>query len=359
MASNAFSSRVAPARVNPARVKKTTVAAILPLYNGELWIESAICSVLSQTRMPNEILVVDDGSTDGGAEIVRKLAKQHPLITILSQPNAGQSAARNYAISVAKSDWVALIDQDDLWYPNHLEDLVKAVEEQRGLKLGWVYSDFDDIDIDGHLIGRNYIKRAGTANPKRDLRTVLSEGVIIQPSATLINRAAIIEVGGFDIRLSGYEDDDLFLRIFLANYDNVFLEEPTSQWRIHESSGGSTARNDDSLRIYTNKLLEAFPNDRWRGNYYRRDIIAPRMLRIWLHMYIRACRYKDRVRMRAYAREARHMLRYLSPRLRMKLTWVIFLMGQPLFIWFGTVSVESQSILWSPVVSIGRRATRI
>jgi glycosyltransferase involved in cell wall biosynthesis len=354
MATNSYPSRVAS-----QRVPKPTVAAILPLYNGELWVEGALRSIFAQSIQPDELFVVDDGSTDGGVALVREIAKTNPLVTILSQPNAGQSAARNFAISTATSDWVALIDQDDLWYPNHLEDLVAAVVKHRGLRLGWVYSDFDDIDIAGHLVARNFAKRTGTDNPKRDLQAILGQGVVIQPSASLINRAAIIDVGGFDERLSGYEDDDLFLRLFLANLDNVFLSEPTSQWRIHESSAGGTVRNDESLRIYQNKLFDAFPNDLWRGINYRSDLLAPRFLRTWLQMYLRAGRYKDRERMKIYAREARKLVRYLRPRMRISLAWIIFLLGQPLFIRVGTATIENRSIIWAPFVAVARRVTRV
>jgi glycosyltransferase involved in cell wall biosynthesis len=331
----------------------------MPLYNGELWVEGSLLSVLAQTKLPDEIIVVDDGSTDGGIDIVRRIANDNPLVRIVSQANAGQSAARNYGITLSTCTWVALIDQDDLWYPNHIEDLLAAVAQHRGLRLGWAYSDFDDIDLEGHMVARSFIERSGTDNPKRDIKTVLSQGFIIQPSATLINRAAILEVGGFDERLSGFEDDDLFLRIFLSNYDNVFVEIPTSQWRIHATSAGGTDRADESLRIYTQKLLDAFPNDRWRGHYYRRDQIAPRIIRIWLQFYLRASRYKDRKRMKVYAREARSLVHYLRPRARLSLGLLLFVLRQPLFIRFWMRAVESNSIGLAPLASIGRKMVRM
>jgi glycosyltransferase involved in cell wall biosynthesis len=336
-----------------------TVAAILPLYNGELWVEQAVRSVLGQTILPNEFIVIDDGSTDSGLEIVRRIAAENPLISIVSQLNAGQSAARNFAISIARSAYVALIDQDDTWYPNHLEELLEAVHDHRGLRLGWAYSDFDDIDLDGRMVARDFIGHTRTDNPKRDLLKVLSQGFVIQPSATLISRAAILAVGGFDERLSGYEDDDLFLRIFLANYDNVFVPFPTSQWRIHASSSGGSDRMETSLKIYAQKLIDTFPNDRWRGFYYRSDIIAPRFINTWIQMYVRASRYKNREKMRLYAREARSLLPYLRPRQRFALTFILSILRQPLFIRFRTATVENQSVGWGPFVALGRRMARL
>ncbi len=85
-------------------------------------------------------------------------------------------------------------------------------------------------------------------------------------------------MGGFDELLCGYEDDDLFLRMFRESFDNVYVPHPTSQWRIHEASCGASNRMDDSLRYYARKLLAAFPDDRWRGISYARDCIVPRFI---------------------------------------------------------------------------------
>ncbi len=331
------------------------IAAIMPIYNGRLWVEQAVRSIVTQTVAPDEIIVIDDGSTDESMDLVRAIAAEGVKIRVLTQANAGQSAARNLAISLCTSEWISLIDQDDVWYPNHLEELAEAVREHRGLRLGWVYSDFDDIDVDGRMVNRDFIDHTKVDNPKRDLVKVLAQGFIIQPSATLINREAILEVGGFDERLSGYEDDDLFLRIFRADYDNVFLPYPTSQWRIHASSAGGTARTEESLRVYSQKLIDTFPNDKWRGHYYRSDVIAPRFIGIWLHMYIRAGRFNDRAKMRLYAREARGLVQHLRPRQRATMTTALFLLRQPLFIRLWAGAADGQSLVWTALGSWARR----
>lgn len=351
------SSREPEYRKANARPGRISIAAVMPVYNGRLWVEQALHSVLAQSLQPDEIIVIDDGCTDDSIELVRAIAHDEPRIRVVTQVNAGQSAARNLAISMCESEWIALIDQDDLWYPNHLEVLARAATEHTGLRLGWAYSDFDDIDIDGRLVTRDFIKRSKVDNPKRDIMKVLYQGFIIQPSATLIRREAILEVGGFDERLSGYEDDDLFLRIFRADYDNVFLPLPTSQWRIHESSSGGTDRMVESLRIYSQKLIEAFPNDKWRGLYYRSDVLAPRFITTWIQMYVRASRYDDRAKMRLYAREAARLVRYLRPRPRAKMKAALFVLKQPLFIRIWSGSADSKSLGWTQLGAWGRRMT--
>jgi glycosyltransferase involved in cell wall biosynthesis len=208
-----------------------SIVSIIPLYNGARWIEGTIRSVFTQTVQPDEFIVVDDGSTDDGPAIVEKLAQERP-ITLLRKPNGGQSAARNFGVAHSRSALIALLDQDDRWYPNHLEALQRAFAAQDGMPLGWAYSDFDDIDSDGLMVNRMYVSTPLLENPKRKLGTLLSQGVIIQPSSTIISRIAFEEIGGFDERLCGYEDDDLFLRIFRAGYDNAYISSSTSQWRI-------------------------------------------------------------------------------------------------------------------------------
>src|SRR5690348_9114074 len=102
------------------------IAAIVPLFNGAKYIELAIRSILEQTHARHEIIVVDDGSTDNGAEIVRRI--ECP-ITVLTKENGGQSSARNLGVKHATSDLIAFLDQDDIWYPHHLEALAKPFIE--------------------------------------------------------------------------------------------------------------------------------------------------------------------------------------------------------------------------------------
>jgi glycosyltransferase involved in cell wall biosynthesis len=305
-----------------------SIVAIIPLYNGAPWIEGAIRSVFDQTVQPDEFIVVDDGSTDHGPAIGERLAQERPIM-LLRQPNGGQSAARNFGVARSTSALIALLDQDDRWYPNHLEALRQAFEVHRGMLLGWAYSDFDDIDVDGLMVSRNFVTTPLLEHPKRHLGILLGQGFIIQPSATLISRAAFEDVGGFDERMCGYEDDDLFLRIFRASYDNAYVPYSTSQWRIHSLSCGASSRNDDSLRYYIKKLLATYPDDPWRGHRYARDSLAPRFINTWIQMYIRASRYKNYDKMREYVRDAMALVPYLGLKRRLFYAVALSLMRVP------------------------------
>jgi glycosyltransferase involved in cell wall biosynthesis len=284
-----------------------SIAVVIPLYNGGRYIRQAIETVLHQSLPPTEIIVVDDGSTDDGPAVVENLARSHP-IRLLRKRNGGQSSARNYGIARTGSDLIAPLDQDDVWYPDHLERLVQPFLQHRTVELGWVYSNLDEIDEQGRLVTRSVLHFPPAPHPKRDLPGALGSDMFILPSASLISRKAFDAVGGFDERLLGYEDDDLFLRMFRAGYDNVYLDQALSQWRLFPGSSSYSPRMAISRMVYLRKLLADFPDDPPRGRFWRRDVISPRFLPHLLADFANAVRRRDHERMHA----ALDNLRFIS-----------------------------------------------
>lgn len=192
-----------------------TVAAVIPLYNGAPFIREALTSVLTQTDPADEIIVVDDGSTDDGdgAAIVREMAKVHP-IRLLSKSNGGQGSARNLGIAESHSSHIALLDQDDIWYEDHLAVLKAPFEKRRIRDLGLVYANLDQIDRRGQMMMRYCLNGIPSPHPKRSLLQCLQHDMFILPGASLFSKRAFEAAGRFDERLAGYEDDDLFVRMF-------------------------------------------------------------------------------------------------------------------------------------------------
>jgi glycosyltransferase involved in cell wall biosynthesis len=254
-----------------------SVAVIIPLYNGAPFIEEALKSVFAQTLKAAEVVVVDDGSTDDGAAIVERLSKDYP-VTLHRTPNGGQSAARNFGVRHTTSDLIAFLDQDDTWRADHLEVLAQPFNTWSARPIGWTYSNLDEIDERGMLICRNFLDTLPAPHPKKDIYDCIRHDMFVLPSAALISRAAFDDVGGFDERLCGYEDDDLFLRIFIAGYQNIYLNVPLSRWRIYSGSTSYSPRMTQSRAVYVRKLIQMFPDDLKRARYYRRDIIEPRFL---------------------------------------------------------------------------------
>jgi glycosyltransferase involved in cell wall biosynthesis len=310
-----------------------SIAAVIPLYNGARWIEQSIKSVLAQTLAADEFIVVDDGSTDDGPRIVERLAQSHP-IRLLRKSNGGQSSARNFGVAHSESALIALLDQDDAWYPHHLATLIKPFRKPHSVPLGWVYSNLDEIDESGGMVNKrllNLIPRVHPVpreNPKRSLAGCLSNDLFILPSASLISRAAFEAVGGFDERLCGYEDDDLFLRLFRAGYDNVFIDEPLSQWRIYRTSTSYTFRMARSRMVYAMKLFEQFPDDRARRRYWSRDHIAPRFVNQTLGDCVRALETRDAEMFRTAVAHLQTLLPRLSLKRRLILSVALTCFGR-------------------------------
>ena len=300
-----------------------TIGAVIPLYNGGNFIEEAIQSVFEQTRPADEIIVVDDGSTDDGPSKIERLAAQHP-ITLLRKQNGGQSSARNMAIKHSQCSHIAFLDQDDVWYNDHLAVLMKPFFEARVNDLAIVYGNLDLVDRQGRMIAHCYLDEIDSSHPKTSLRQCLAQDLYIVPSAALVSRDAISKVGYFDERLSGYEDDDLFVRIFWAGYRNVYLNVAVSRWRHYGASSSFSARMAKSRMIYFKKLADTFPDEPTLGLWWRHNIIGPRFMKISFNEFIRASRVGDKAALdRAWSeikeiapvmnRRTRHRMRRFSP----------------------------------------------
>lgn len=187
-------------------MSKPTFSVIIPLYNKEREIEGTIRSVLSQTRLPDEIVVVDDGSTDRSAEIVQRIGS--PLIRLVAQPNAGECAARNRAIAEARGEYLALIDADDEWEPGFLAEIEAMIGEFPGC--GLYCTGFSVVSHDGVFPARGLDRRGVVENFFRDS----AHRYIAIPSASCIPREVIDTVGGFPegMKMAG----DLYMWIKIA-----------------------------------------------------------------------------------------------------------------------------------------------
>ena len=191
------------------------IAVIIPTFDRQHFLERAIDSVLSQTRPAHEVIVIDDGSTDG---IVPWLKKECPTVKLIEQAYQGVSAARNAGIQQAQSEWIALLDSDDEWFPEKLDRQVKELQKYPEI----LFCHTDEI----------WIRKGVRVNPMKKHQKF--GGMIfrkcldicrISPSSALFSRTLLDDVSWFDETLPICEDYDLWLRI-TAKFPVLFINDP-------------------------------------------------------------------------------------------------------------------------------------
>ena len=184
---------------------KQTVAVVIPLYNKSATIVETIASVLAQTMSPHEIIVVEDGSTDGSAEIVAKI--HDPRLRLIRQTNAGVSAARNTGIETARSEWIALIDADDLWSENHLERLTDDFASES-------VGAFSNLRLETRSGGTLIDRSVPSQQVDNYFEFALEHGGYpISASSIIARRSALIACGMFPMGVAMGEDIDTWARL--------------------------------------------------------------------------------------------------------------------------------------------------
>ena len=219
------------------------VSVVIPLYNLRDFVAEAIESVLAQTVDPAtlEILVVDDGSTDGGGEIVARYA---PRVRCLRQQNRGLSAARNAGIRATSAPFLSFLDADDRMLPEKLALQLEAFDAHP--ELGAVYSGWHCIDETGARLPQR-----GRSVHHGDLLADLVLGNLMHPHTVLVRRPPVEAAGGFDETLTSVEDWDLWLRLARAGARWHCVDRPLAEYRIRPGAMHQNPRRmlDNRLRV--------------------------------------------------------------------------------------------------------------
>ncbi|NWJ45100.1 MAG: glycosyltransferase [Chloroflexi bacterium] len=208
----------------------SSISVIIPVYNGQKFIGDALESALRQSVAPEEIIVVDDGSTDSTAEVVESMRQSEPTIRLIRQPNAGQPVARNRGVNSAHGKFLLMLDADDRLLPNHIEVLHSAAR-----KSGVAFSDYQVIDINSKVQEAHHRLRAAEVR----LPNVLAYNYF-PIGGSMITRDLWEKIGGLDEKLIGVEDWDWITRALLAGYKPAHVPLPLWQYRFHAQN---TSRN--------------------------------------------------------------------------------------------------------------------
>jgi len=264
---------------------KYSLSIIIPYYNGKKFIERAIKSVNNQTIMASELIIVNDGSKEDEKAYLYGLKEQYDF-KIIDKENGGQGDARNVGVNNVITDFVCFLDQDDFYRMEHNEILLSAIPSEPN-NIGFIYADIAEADGDGNIIRTSMVKDH-SSHPKETIMECLRKDMFILPSASLIKVSAFKSVGGFDASFTGYEDDDLFLRLFRAGYDHMFLDQPLTVWCIHTESTSYSVKMSRSRVKYLVKLVKMYPDEPARGRYYFRELLIPRFQNLIINDYIMA-----------------------------------------------------------------------
>lgn len=234
--------QMVPENGSPASV---TVSVIIPMYNGEDFVGATIESVLRQTRPVQEILIVDDGSTDRSAEI----ARSYPGVRVLSFENGGISTARNRGIAAATSEWIALLDDDDVWVEDKIERQLAQLEQ---------HPEADVCVCSHQMLVDGQLREVRRLPP--DFTASVERGCFALPSSGVIRRSALL-AHPFDDEIPAGEDWDLWLRLKRNGIAFAVCEEPLLHYRQHANnvSGRAIYHFRTDLAIYDRHMIQQVP----------------------------------------------------------------------------------------------------
>ena len=254
------------------------VSVVMPAYNAEPYLADALDSALAQTHRQLEIIVVDDGSTDGTPDVLARYADE-PRVRAVRQENAGPAAARNRGLAEAQGQYVAFLDADDLWAPHKLEEQLALFRRSGALGLvyslrhGRILNDRGEW-IDDAERNRDYarFRAAGRYCRGRCFRHVV-EDIFIALSSVMIPRRVLDHVGGFDPDLITAEDRHLYARI-AHDYEVDYVDEPLVVMRRHGDNLSKDPRREPQTLDFLRKMADLYPECSLAKKGWMRDAYA-------------------------------------------------------------------------------------
>ena len=238
------------------------VSVVIPLYNHQKYIEAAIQSALMQTVPPAEIIVIDDGSTDGSAEVVRQLCKDHPEIIFWSWPNQGAHHTLNAGILRATGDFVAFLNSDDCFAPDRLAACLALVQSDTSIDVVATRDSF--LDDQGNAVSNSWYDDAlAFYRKERDVAFALFRANFLVTTSNLFVRRSVFESVGTFAPLRYTHDLEFILRVVLGKKNITFLDQPLVAYRLHEKN--TISENKAREDIERAAVFAYFLYRQWRG----------------------------------------------------------------------------------------------
>ena len=228
---------------------KVKISVICPTFNSEKFVEETLLCVFHQTRLPDELVLIDDGSDDDTVKILKNLTfhyQERVKCIIIENKHRGPGAARNEGIRVASGDWIAFLDSDDIWYPEKLAEVEKSLI--RNKDINFICHSEISRSLKGKSKRLDYCKKYDSLKP---LPQQLFHANLFSTSAVVCKRDLLVYGGGFDEYLMSAQDYELWLRLSPI-IDVFFLNECLGEY-IHRSdnisSGNLKKRFQNELKI--------------------------------------------------------------------------------------------------------------
>lgn len=264
-----------------------SISVVIPAFNAERHIARAIRSVLAQTHPAEEIIVVDDGSTDGTAGAVRAFGD---AVRLIEQSNGGVSVARNTGIAASTGDWVAFLDADDEWMPDKLRQQGQLFERHPHLK--WGYANFSEISKAEQRLALPL--RPSERKPHcgfDDYFDGYCRGFYAWTGTIMVHRSVFDAVGLFEPGMKRAQDNDLWFRIAYAFPAVGYVSQSLAVYHL-DTPDSSTKINDG-----VDFMIALIDRHRDLSNQYNRaDAFAPcitHMLQVWIRQCIARNRLDD------------------------------------------------------------------
>jgi glycosyltransferase involved in cell wall biosynthesis len=276
------------------------VSVIVPAYNAAAFLRAALESVRAQTYPQYQVVIADDGSTDSTSVIAQQFASADSRFHLLPQAHAGVSAARNRALQIARGDWIAFLDADDVWLPEKLERQTEL--SRTDLRANLLFTNYHlwngEVDF-----ARRYSKPAKL--PRGEVSRKLIRGNLFGMSSVMIRRDALFRAGGFNPALSHGEDWDLWLRVAEDDLWARGIPEPLVRYRVWSGSASHPELNmaEANVRVLQERLALSQRSD--LKKYLQRalarararlelarvrpllsdtpEALSPALLRAWIH----------------------------------------------------------------------------
>lgn len=258
------------------------VSVCIPCYNAAPYVGAAIDSILGQTWENLEIIVVDDGSTDGSSEILDSYSS--PKVHIVHQPNRGQCAAANRAYAEAQGDWIKFFDADDLLSPQAIESQLHLLQGRQDAVASAQWGRFYRDDISTFSLNPQAVWRNLPA-----LDWLIDSWIDAQPMMQcglwLIPRAILDEAGGWDETLSLINDFEFFARLLCHASEVVFVPEATLFYRSGLDGSLSGQKSRQAVESACNSLLKGTNHLLQRRSDARARLSCANVLQLFIYDY--------------------------------------------------------------------------